>query len=394
MQTLIDRHKEILERDIRFYPREIFKQIDWSQRLIAIKGTRGSGKTTTLLHYARKQSQADEKSCLYVDMNNLYFAQHTLISFVDEFYKKGGKTLLLDQINKYPNWGKELNYCYEHYSDLQIVFAGSSLLRLDSPKELKHRIAPYSLSGLSFREFINHESGKDYPAYSLEDIIENHEEIVLDILKDVRPLAYLSDYMRKGFYPFYFESKDRYSQKLLKFINLILEVDITYLNQIEIKYIHKLRKLLYNLADMAPLQPNVSKLSSEVEVSRATIMNYLHYLQEAELIHLLHAPNGDAMKKPQQVFLNNPNLIFSIAPWNASETHLRKTFFYSQLNCKHQVESSATGDFFIDSTYHFFIGDKDSRLHKNAGVGTYLAADMIELGLGKKIPLWLFGFLY
>lgn len=391
MQTLLENHNEILNRDVRFYERDIYRNIDWSQRFIAIKGTRGSGKTICLLQHARQHYMHD-RTCLYVDMNDFYFARHSLTAFIDEFYKKGGKVLLLDQINKYPSWSYELNYCYEHYPDLQMIFAGSSLLKFDQPRELSERVAVYELEGLSFREMVNFETGKEYPAYSLQDVLENHEEIALEILKDLRPLAYFSDYLKAGYYPFYFENRHNYTQKLLKFINLILEVDITYINQIEIKYIHKLRKLLYLLAINAPFQPNVSKLSNDVEVSRATIMNYLKYLKDAQLINLLHARNGASMKKPHQVYLQNTNLIYTIAPWNNAAHHMRKTFFYSQMKSRHLVESSQAGDFLIDDNYIFTIGDKDDKTpHKE---NSFLAADMIELGKERKIPLWLFGFTY
>lgn len=393
MQTLLDSHNEMLNRNIPFYNREIYRNIDWSQRLIAIKGTRGSGKSICLLQHVREHYRYD-RTCLYVDMNDFYFAKNSLISFIDEFYKKGGKVLLLDQINKYPSWGYELNYCYEHYPDLQVIFAGSSLIKLDQPRDLEERVKVYELEGLSFREVVNFETNKQYPSYSLQEIIENHEEIALEILKDIRPLAYFSDYLKAGYYPFYFENKQNYSQKLLKFINLILEVDITYINQIEIKYIHKLRKLLYLLAMSAPLQPNVSKLSNEVEVSRATIMNYLKYLKDAQLINLLHAHNGATMKKPHQVYLQNPNLIYAIAPWNIGEEHLRKTFFYAHMKPRHEVESTPEGDFLIDGRYIFRVGAKEDEISLVNKGDTYLAADMIELGKERKIPLWLLGFLY
>ena len=394
MQTLIEKHKELIKSDIQLFDRNLYKKIDWSHRLIAILGTRGSGKTTCLLQHA-KANYRDSKTCLYVDMNDFYFAHNSLTSFIDEFYKKGGKVLLLDQINKYPGWGEELNFCYNHYEDLQIIFAGSSVIQIDkSIPELSKKALTYYIEGLSFREYVNQETGKNFRPFSLEEILDNHEEIVLEILKELRPLALFNDYVKEGYYPFYFDDKKRYSQKLLKFINLQLEVDITYINQVELKYIHKLRKLLYILATEAPLQPNISKLSNEVNVSRATIMNYLKYLQRAQLINLLYSPNENAMKKPDSIFLHNPNLIYTIAPWNASEDHLRKTFFYNQVKNQHAVENPSKEDFLIDRKYTFRIRNKNDIISDSDGSETYLAADMIEIGKERKIPLWLFGFLY
>ncbi|MFA8433110.1 MAG: ATP-binding protein [Marinifilaceae bacterium] len=395
MNTLVQTYNSLLRIKKSVIRRELSNDIDWSERLIAIKGTRGVGKTTFLLDYAR-ENFANDKSCLYINLNNLFFTERGLVSFVDEFYKKGGKTLLLDQIHKYPDWARDLRICYENYSDLRIVFTGSSILRVKTNEELKGCVSVYYLNGLSFREFLNHETGNNFPRYTLEDILKNHTGIVEDILEKVRPLAYFTDYLQYGYYPFYMEEKS-FIDNLLKVINLILEFDITYLNQIELKYLPKLKKLLYILACNVPFQPNVSKLSSDVETSRATIMNYLRYLKNARLIHLLNAreEDSDQLKKPNKVYLHNTNLLYAISPDNVNEESLRETFFYNQLSVNHAITSTDRGHFMVDDHFNFEI--RSNALGSQPKFRTedfFIAADMIERGEGNTIPLWLFGFLY
>jgi predicted AAA+ superfamily ATPase len=182
-----------------------------------------------------------------------------------------------------------------------------------------------------------------------------------------------------------------YINRLLKHINLALEIDVPYINQIELKYLSKLRKLLHIIAAETPFTPNVSKLAAAIQTSRATVMNYLKYLKNAKLIQMLYS-NGDEdlMKKPDKVYMHNTNLQYAIAPDNTDNVNLRQTFFYNQVGYQHKLESSTEGDFCVNGKYPFVIGGRKIEPAK----ATYAASDLIETGAGNKIPLWLFGFLY
>lgn len=362
-------------------------EVNWGDRMVGIKGARGIGKTTFLLDYVRQF--AENKSCLYVDLNNLYFSNRSIVSFADEFRKTGGKTLLLDQVYKYPAWSEELSYCHDHFTDLQIVFTGSPVMRLkEANPDLLGKVKVYSLDGFSFREYLNFSSGQQFPKYSLEEILMNHTQISASIVEKVKPLAYFSDYLHHGYYPYFLEEPNRF-ESMLKTINLVLEIDISYLQQIEHKYLPKLRRLLYLIANESPFQPNVSKLSSQVETSRATVMNYLSYLKQARLIHLLYLSSDDGMKKPAHIYMQNPNLMYAAQYGNVDAQALHKTFFYNQLAYQNEVKRGKAGDFCVNNDRCFKIGGKESQ----KGNLIY-AREMIEIGSGNVIPLWLFGFLY
>jgi predicted AAA+ superfamily ATPase len=367
-------------------------EIDWSQRLIGIKGSRGVGKTTFLLEYAKKNFTTDN-SCLYINLNNFYFTGRTLIDFADEFYKKGGKTLLIDQIFKYPNWSKELRYCYDHFPDLKIVFTGSSVMRLkEENPDLSGCVDSYILRGFSFREYINLMTSADFPPILLNDIIADHENIAAKITSKIRPFAHFQDYLHHGYYPFFLEKRN-YSENLLKTINMTLEIDILLLKQIELRYLPKIRKLLYLLASNAPNPPNVSQLSVDIQTSRATVMNYIKYLQDARLLNMLYPENESFPKKPAKVYLQNTNLMYAFQPVKVEEQASRETFFYNTVNRYHKVnEGLKNAQFLVDGQYNFKIQNKEDRVKSNSDY--YYAVDMIEKGSGKEIPLWLFGFLY
>ncbi|MFV0592924.1 MAG: DUF4143 domain-containing protein, partial [Draconibacterium sp.] len=229
--------------------------------------------------------------------------------------------------------------------------------------------------------------------YRFEDILSDHISIAQEIVSEVRPLAYFDDYLKNGYFPYYMDDPNFYTDRLLKNINFALEIDVPYINQIEFKYLSKLRKLLHLLATETPFTPNVSKLAGSIETSRATVMNYLKYLKNARLINLLYA-NGDGdddqMKKPDKVFMQNTNLLHAIAPDNTDNLTMRQTFFYNQVGYKRKLSKSTVADFCVDGKYPFNVGGR--KLQPEDDI--YAASDVIEIGQGKKIPLWLFGFLY
>jgi len=389
MQPFIKTHRYLIDHLDTPVRRDLIGEINWDDRLIGIKGARGIGKTNFLLDYA-KRAYGSDKACLYVNLNNLYFSDRTIISFADEFRKTGGQTLILDQVYKYDNWSTELRYIYDNFTDLHIVFSGSSVMRLQEENpELFGKVKSYSLEGFSFREYLNLKAGTSFSSFSLQDILTKHEEICREIVDQVKPLAYFNDYLHHGYYPFLLEDHN-YLENLLKNINLTLEIDISYLKQIELKYLPKLRKLLYLVGLSAPFQPNVSKLSNDVETSRATIMNYLIYLKQARLIHLLYDSEEEIVKKPQAVFMQNPNLVFAVSQNDVDMAGVHKTFFYNQLGYQHKLLASKNCDFLVDGNYLFYVNKKI----KNLGHNEYCACDMIEIGEKHEIPLWLFGFLF
>src|SRR5665648_896804 len=379
VEYFFEAHKVLVDASSDLIDRELYHEIDWSNRLIGVKGFRGVGKTTFLLSYIRKNF-GNSRDCLYVNLNDFYFAKRKIFSFADEFHK-------------YEDWSKELRHCYDELPDLKIVFSSSPVLRiLEGNDDLKDIAKIYHLEGLSFREFLNYKTGQEFPKLTLQDILSHHREIVPDIINKVRPLAYFPEYLRNGFYPYFIKNPEFYSETLLRHVNLALEIDVTYLNQIDLKYLPKLRKLLQLIGGQMPFSPNVSKISAEIETSRATVLNYLRYLKNARLINLLfsNGTNGQ-LQKPNQVYLHNTNLLHIVAPDNINNRNLRMTFFYNQVGYQHKVTSSNECDFKVNDSYVFGVGGKYTLAE---GENRYAAADMIEIGEGNVIPLWLFGFLY
>ena len=396
MEEFFRTHTYLVEHTNAAVRRTLMDEINWNDRLIGIKGTRGIGKTTFLLQYAKEHFDVNDRKCLYVNMNNFYFQGRGIADFAREFYNEGGRVLLIDQVFKHPEWSPELRKCYDMYPNLKIVFTGSSVMRLkEENPELNNIVKSYNLRGFSFREFLNLKTGNHFRPYTLDEILRDHERIVKDILPKVSPLSFFQDYLHHGFYPFFQEQRN-YSENLLKTMNMVTEVDILLIKQIELKYLTKIKKLFYLLALEGNKAPNVSWLAQEIETSRATVMNYIKYLADARLINMIYPVGQVFPKKPSKVMMHNTNLMYAIYPIKVERQNVMETFFVNSLWKDHKVNQSTHENFYtIDETMRMKVCDAQSTA-KTRNTSDVIYADYnTEVGAGyRHIPLWLFGFLY
>ena len=395
MEAFFRTHRYLVEHVNAPVRRTLMDEINWNDRMIGIKGTRGIGKTTFLLQYAKERFDINDRQCLYVNMNNFYFQGHGIAEFAGEFCRRGGRVLLIDQAYKQSDWSQELRKCYDTYPSLKIVFTGSSVMRLkEENPELNGIVKSYNLRGFSFREFINLLTGNSFRPYSLEEILHDHERIIKQILPKVQPNRYFQDYIHHGFYPFFQEQRN-YSENLLKTMNMMTEVDILLIKQIELKYLTKIKKLFYQLAEEGPKAPNVSKLAQDIETSRATVMNYIKYLTDARLLNMIYPVGEEFPKKPSKVMLHNSNLLYAIYPIHVEKQTAMETFFVNSLWKDHKVNQNGHDNYYIvDGHQKFRICDATSTNKIRYMPDTIYARYNTEIGKDNQIPLWLLGFLY
>jgi len=398
MELLIEKHQRRIAFTQTDSVRSIMHEINWQARLIGIKGARGVGKTTLILQYIKLNFDKKPEKALYASLDNIWFSKNSLSELADKFVKKGGTHLFLDEVHKYPDWSVELKNIYDDYPELSIVFTGSSLLEiLNARADLSRRAVVYTLQGLSFREYLNLTNQTNFEAYTLNDILENHSDISNHIVKQIKPLQFFAQYLKAGYYPFFLEQAELYFQRLEEVVNLILEIELPQLKQLNLAYLPKIKQLLYIIAVSAPFTPNISKLSERIGINRETLLSYLWYLNQAQLIANIYRDSKGItrLQKPDKLFLENSNLMFALSPDAINTGNMRETFFVNQLKYQHRVEIAEQADFFIDNQYIIEIGGmtKGRRQIKNLE-NAFIAADNLEFGFENKIPLWLFGFLY
>ncbi len=392
LETLYRTHKYLVEHLGTPVRRSLMDEINWRDRMIGIKGSRGVGKTTFLLQYAKQNFMPDDRACLYVNMNSFFFQTYSMVKFAGEFYRQGGQVLLIDQIFKLPGWSKVLHECYEKFPLLRIVFTGTTVMRLkDENPELGGICHSYLLRGFSFREFLNIKAGTDLRPVTLRELQNRHEHIAREVLSKCNPLDYFEAYLHHGYYPFFLEKKN-FSENLLKTMNMKIEVDILLIYQMEQKNLQRIKKLFYLLATSGTGAPNVSQLALDVQTSRTTIMNYIKFLSDARLLNAIYKKGEDYPKKPARLLMNNTNLMHVMTPGRVNREDMMETFFQSAVwgKCKVRVGDRSC-NFILNDTQRFRIQDEAPK--RRATDVIYVTTTRAE-GEGQEIPLWMFGLLY
>ncbi|MEC3880147.1 ATP-binding protein [Parapedobacter sp. 10938] len=398
MDELIIKSNKLVAGQSLDFKRSLFDTIDWTNRLIGIMGARGTGKTTMLLQRLKALGLSGGQA-VYLSLDDIYFTRNSLTDVVNTFAAKGGIFLFLDEVHKYPDWHREIKNLYDFNRELNIVFTGSSIIDMfQLPIDLSRRAIVYELSGLSFREFLRYDQGMDFPAIPLVELLEGHERLALEISQQIKPLQYFGTYLRNGYYPFYKENIGTYTARLEQVVRLVIEYDLAFVERIDHQNIRKILELLAVLAEHVPFTPNISDLSRKLSMGRNTLVQYFHYLDKARLINTLYAAGKGygKLEKPGKVLLENPNLFEALAVGHQEKGSVRESFFAGQLrNAGHHLSLHGQGDFTVDRKFVFEVGGKKKGFKQIAGIpDSFVAADELESGVGNKIPLWLFGFLY
>lgn len=376
------------------FKRYLYEKIDFDTKIIGIVGARGSGKTT-LLHQYAKSVKYKPSQILYISCDHPAMSEQDLYELADEFYTHGGKLLILDEIHKIKDFALHIKSMYD-FTNLHVLFSGSSAINIEhETADLSRRALVYHLNILSFREFMSLKEIVTLPSYSLEELLLNHEDIVVDIISHVKPLEYFQDYLEYGAYPFFKEGVNSYADKLLEVVRTTIDSDLASLFKIGSDRQDILKKILYMLCCTTPYEINKAKLSKEVGIAWSTLAKYLEYMQKGSLLHLVPGSRGHkTVQLPNKILLNNTNL-FNVLCSEADKGAIRESFFVSQLSYKYRVHYHHEGDFLIEDKYVIEVGgkSKDKKQIQNLK-NAFLAIDDIESGYENSIPLWLFGFLY
>lgn len=398
MEQLQSQHIRLLSRLNLGKKRSLMDAINWDSRLIGIRGARGVGKTTMMLQHIKEKYGNRPDLALYASMDHLYFTRHSLLELAEEFYRRGGQCLYLDEVHKYEGWSRELKNIYDGFPDLQVVFTGSSLLNiLNAEADLSRRCVSYEMQGLSFREYLSFNHNISLPKFSLDDILTRPLEASQDVMQICRPLKYFPQYLQHGYYPFFLEESIDYLTQVQKVVNMILEIELPQLGNVDVANVRKMRSLLSVLSSGVPFAVDISKMSLSSELNRNTILLYLAHMHRARLINLLYSntQNLKRMQKPDKIYMENTNLLYALTLTQVEMGTVRETFFVNQLSDSHKVEYGQRADFIIDGRYTIEVGGSSKDGKQIAGTqDAFIAADDMEYALGKKIPLWLFGFLY
>jgi len=395
MEDLINISKKRIEGVPSYFSRFLKSRIDINQRLIGIKGARGTGKTTLLLQLLK---ELPPNKVLFASLDNLWFSNNTLVSLAEAFARTGGKYLYLDEVHKYANWSQELKNIYDAYPELNVVFTSSSALDINTGRyDLSRRALIFELPGLSFREFLEMKYKIKVKPITLEKILFKNHKVVTNILKKLKPYEFFAEYLSYGYYPYFTEGTTYYHQRLMETINIVIETDLPAIFHIEYNSILKIKKLLVIISEIAPYIPNIKKLSVQIGTTRDSLLKFLQLLHNAHIVRWLgsDAFGINFLNKPEKLYLENTNISYTLNKSKINMGTIRETFFLNQLSANHMISYPKKADFLVDNKYTFEIGGKNKGKKQIEGVdNSFIVKDDIEYGYGNIIPLWLFGFLY
>jgi len=398
LSSIVKLEKRILNAQKSEYKRYFFDRVDFSSQMIAVVGSRGVGKTTFLLQYLKElKSEYEAHKSLYFSYDYPSHVDIKLYELAEEFSKLGGKYLLLDEIHKYKDFALDLKAIYDFYPELQVIFTGSCATSIyNSQADLSRRAVLYHMHGLSYREFLELKLDKKLPVFTLDEICSNSVALVDALREEIVPLEYFSEYLQYGYYPFYFSDKENYLKLLTAVVNLTIDVDLVMLGYIKPAYANKLKKLLNVICYSKPFELNVTKVATNIEVSRNTIYAYLEHLTKGDLLTVVadNKKGLSSLSKPEKLYLNNTNLSYALCD-NPEIGTIREGFFANQLQEQHTVTTTKQGDFMVNGKITFEVGGKDKGFKQIKDMkNAFIVQDTDSTENKYKIPLWLFGFLY
>lgn len=401
MESLFRRHDNYLENVPMNYIRNMMNKVTWDDRLLIIKGPKGVGKSTLLLQYIKLHFEPGDRHVLYTSADTSYFTTHSLLDLADTFHKIGGKHLFIDEVHKYDGWSREIKEIYDLYKDLHVVLSGSSLIQLnDGQADLSRRIIPFEMPGLSFREFLFFDQDIDLPQISLDELLSNPAKFCMMVRKECRPLEFFRKYLQSGYYPFFLDGHKSFFTRVEGVVNYTVDVELVKHRGLDVGNTRKVKALLHVISEMIPYDVDIAKLSRALGVTRQTTLKYLKDTEEAKLLTRLFTDLSRItdLQKPDKVYLDNTNLLYTLSDVVPPVGTVRETFFANQLlSAGHKIEYAGykRGDFKIDGRVTIEVGGADKGYSQIEGIqDSFIAADDIDSAVFRKIPLWAFGFLY
>jgi len=412
LEELFIKSRDFININNQEYKRYFIKTKKLEHRLSIIIGSRGIGKTTTVAQYINENYKENE--ALYVNLDDIEnTSKYTMVQIAEEFVLNGGKLLCFDEIHKYENWSAELKNIYDRFDKLKIVATGSSALIINKGShDLSRRAIVYNMVGMSFREYLELHYGYRFDSISLEDVLSTHIELSTNIKviiekNDQKIIPLFKDYLKHGYYPYFLSMPNEimFFQTLQQNINVSIESDLLNIYpKLNGNSIKKIKMLLSVIIKSVPFEPKISDLKKAADIKDdRTLKDYLSKLDDAGLIKLLmqNSLSMKAFDKPEKIFLANPNLMYTKEP---NIGNLRETFFVNQLDNYYKnknllndegIYASKQGDFYCEEKYTFEVGGKSKGFNQIKDIpNSYVVSDDLEVGIGNKVALWMFGFLY
>lgn len=275
-----------------FYPREILLRLEKelkTNQIVVITGMRQVGKTTLLKYLF---SKIDSLNKVLLDFENPLHRKifeeenfdniwNNLLSFGITNQKRA--FIFLDEIQNLPSSSQAIKYLFDHWP-VKFFLTGSSSFYLKNlfPESLAGRKLIFELFPLTFEEFLVFK-GIERPSQKNFSLKANSKNKI----NYQRWIKYYQEFMDFGGFPAVVLETDPERKKLLleEIFKSYFEKDVRSLA--DFKETAKLRDLILLLVSRVGSKIDITKLASELAVSRETIYSYLSFLAQTYFIALL-----------------------------------------------------------------------------------------------------------
>ncbi len=277
---------------MQIYPRKIekdlLKQLN-TPEVIVLTGMRRVGKTTL---YQSLFNKIESSNKVFLDMENpadqRIFEEDDYNNIWSNLKEYGISTnervyIFLDEIQAFPEIVKPIKYLYDHYQ-VKFFVTGSSSYYFKNlfPESLAGRKFIFELFPLDFGEFLNFKEKPQNLKEKLSDKDSGKNEI-----RCLKNIKLYEEYLQFGGFPGVvlekgMENKKRRMDDIFK---SYFEKDVKSLA--DLKDIKAFRDMLLLIMQRVGSKIEITRLSSELSISRETVYSYLSFLEGTYFISLL-----------------------------------------------------------------------------------------------------------
>ena len=275
-----------------FYPRNIYPKLQdelKTREIVVITGMRQVGKTTILQHLF---DTTESQNKVFLDAGNPLhrkaFEEQNYDNVIYNLQKFGlisreNAYVFVDEIQNMTEIPKVIKYLYDHYK-IKCIVTGSSSYYLKNlfSESLAGRKVVYEMFPLTFSEFLMFQGVHKESKVLISEKEKERNKITPDMYS-----GYLDEYIEYGGFPGIVVEKDISRKKILldNIFRAYFEIDVK--NLADFKELSKLRDLILLLVPRVGSKLDITKLASELEVSRETIYSYLSFLEQTYFISMI-----------------------------------------------------------------------------------------------------------
>ncbi len=331
------------------------------KQVTVLTGMRRTGKTT-LVKQLIEASNIEHK--LFFDLEKLddrdLFSARNYDAIIKKISDDGvdfSKKVMIciDEIQLLPNIPSVIKYLYDHY-DIKFIVTGSSSYYIKNKfqESMAGRKKIFEIYPLDFGEYLTFKNIKYKPILNLNEL-ENSEYLSSSLKFEYE------DYCIYGGFPEVVLNSDISEKKDLLQDILSSYINIDLVQIADIKKIPELTNIIKLLAARIGSKLDISKIATTVNLSRATVENYIYLLENTYFIKTIPVYSMNADKeivKARKIYFLDNGIASQFADLSSGSKFENAIFnqlhHFGEVNY-YQLKTGQEIDFIIDKRIAFEV---------------------------------------